>query len=195
MTVGRKTLTHSLTRLMETRSVRLYSFPFQYKRILNSNSGKMGLWGRSPLSSQFGGLRYKVLIPCRNNCLLTTGLSYSEQYKLRLRMLQQIILHCIYLMLAVYEMPCHLRKYIYLTLRNKWASLSLVAQTVKNLPAMQETWVRSLGQEDTLEKGMATHSIQYSCLENYKYQTFKLISYFALQNTSHLLGLHWSSMG
>ena len=32
------------------------------------------------------------------------------------------------------------------------------AQTVKNLPAMQETWVRSLGQEDTLEEGMATHS-------------------------------------
>ena len=29
---------------------------------------------------------------------------------------------------------------------------------VKNLPAMQETWVRSLGQDDTLEKGMATHS-------------------------------------
>ena len=37
-------------------------------------------------------------------------------------------------------------------------SLNLVAQKVKNLPAMQETWVRSLGQEDPLEKGMATHS-------------------------------------
>ena len=35
---------------------------------------------------------------------------------------------------------------------------SLVAQLVKHLPAMQETWVRSLGQEDPLEKGMATHS-------------------------------------
>ena len=33
----------------------------------------------------------------------------------------------------------------------------LVAQTVKNLPAMQETGVRTLGQEDPLEKGMATH--------------------------------------
>ena len=29
---------------------------------------------------------------------------------------------------------------------------------VKNLPAMQETWVQSLGREDTLEKGVATHS-------------------------------------
>ena len=35
---------------------------------------------------------------------------------------------------------------------------SLVAQMVKNLPAMQEIWVRTLGQEDPLEKGMATHS-------------------------------------
>ena len=34
----------------------------------------------------------------------------------------------------------------------------LVVQMVKNLPAMQQTWVRSLGWEDPLEKGMATHS-------------------------------------
>ena len=36
-------------------------------------------------------------------------------------------------------------------------SFGLVAQTVKNLPAMQETWVQSLGQEDPLEKRMSTH--------------------------------------
>ena len=35
---------------------------------------------------------------------------------------------------------------------------SLLAQQVMNLPAMQETWVRSLGQEGPLEKEMATHS-------------------------------------
>ena len=35
---------------------------------------------------------------------------------------------------------------------------SLVAQRVKNLPAMQKTWVQSLGWEDPLEKGKATHS-------------------------------------
>ena len=34
---------------------------------------------------------------------------------------------------------------------------SLVAQMVNSLPAMQETWVRALGPEDPLEKGMATH--------------------------------------
>ena len=37
-----------------------------------------------------------------------------------------------------------------------WASL--VVQLVKNLPAMRETWVRSLGRKDPLEKGKATHS-------------------------------------
>ena len=41
-----------------------------------------------------------------------------------------------------------------------------MAQTVKNLPKLQKTWVRSLGQEDPLEEGMATHSS--SCLENPK---------------------------
>ena len=41
-------------------------------------------------------------------------------------------------------------------LQYPWASL--VAQLVKNLPAMKETWVRSLGWEDPLEKGKATHS-------------------------------------
>ena len=35
---------------------------------------------------------------------------------------------------------------------------SLVAQTIKNLPARQETWVQSLGGEDVLEEDMATHS-------------------------------------
>ena len=40
--------------------------------------------------------------------------------------------------------------------RRQWASL--VAQTVKNLPVMQETQVQSLALEDPLEKGMATHS-------------------------------------
>ena len=41
-------------------------------------------------------------------------------------------------------------------LQYSWASL--VAQLVKNPPAMRETWVRSLGWKDPLEKGKATHS-------------------------------------
>ena len=44
-----------------------------------------------------------------------------------------------------------------------WASL--VAQMVKSLPAMWETWVQSLGWEDPLEEGMAI-PLQYSCLQN-----------------------------
>ena len=43
--------------------------------------------------------------------------------------------------------------------------ISLVPQLVKNLPPMQETQVLSLGWEDPLEKGMATH-FSISCLEN-----------------------------
>ena len=48
-----------------------------------------------------------------------------------------------------------------LQLPNYW--VSLVAQMVKNLPAMQEMWVRSLGWEDSLEKGMAAHSNILPC--------------------------------
>ena len=46
-----------------------------------------------------------------------------------------------------------IRKLLYLNF-----TTSLVAKLVKNLPAMRETWVRSLGWEDALEKGKATHS-------------------------------------
>ena len=50
--------------------------------------------------------------------------------------------------------------YIVFTHRTAFHCLraSLVAQMVKNVPALQETWVQPLGQEDPLEKGMATHS-------------------------------------
>ena len=42
---------------------------------------------------------------------------------------------------------------------------SLIAQSVKNPPAMQETWVQSLGREDPLGEGNG-NPLQYSCLEN-----------------------------
>ena len=46
--------------------------------------------------------------------------------------------------------------HLYQNLRGKYCYL--VAQMVKNPPAMEKTWVRSLGQEDPLEKETATHS-------------------------------------
>ena len=52
--------------------------------------------------------------------------------------------------------PPHLRIIIYSPI--KMTGTSLVAQLLKNPPPMQETWVRSLGWEDPLEKGKATHS-------------------------------------
>ena len=46
----------------------------------------------------------------------------------------------------------------FLNMKNIYTWDSLVAQMVKHLPPMQETWVQSLGWEDPLEKEMATHS-------------------------------------
>ena len=59
---------------------------------------------------------------------------------------------CVYMCLGVY-MCLYIFMYMYVHIR-----ASLVAQMVKNPPAMQETQVQYLGQEDPLEKGMATHS-------------------------------------
>ena len=49
------------------------------------------------------------------------------------------------------------------TFHSLYGSASLVAQMVKHLPAMRETWVQSLGQEDPLEKEMAIHSSTLAC--------------------------------
>ena len=48
---------------------------------------------------------------------------------------------------------------MYLLIQKKKIWASLMAQMIKNLPAMQETWIQSLGWEDPLEKEMTTHSI------------------------------------
>ena len=50
----------------------------------------------------------------------------------------------------------HIFKFIHDSLSSVRASL--LAQLVKNLPTMQDTWVQSVGQEESLEKGRATHS-------------------------------------
>ena len=56
-------------------------------------------------------------------------------------------------------MPCLSEKHLFGTLFSAFRA-SLVAQTVKNLSAMQETWVRFRGWEDPLKEGMATHPLQ-----------------------------------
>ena len=57
--------------------------------------------------------------------------------------------------MGLYRSP-HFRDFFVVV--NYLVSSSLVTQAVKNLPAMWETWVQSLGWEDLLEKGMAPHS-------------------------------------
>ena len=68
---------------------------------------------------------------------------------------------CIYIYIVciyIYKMFYSLQGYI---------RASLVAQMIKNLPAMQETWVQTLGWEDALEKGIRnSNPLQCSCLEN-----------------------------
>ena len=60
-------------------------------------------------------------------------------------------------------------------LQYSWASL--VAQLVKNLPAMRETWVRSLGWEDPLEEGMATHFSIFSWTRMLSWDTLSSIKW------------------
>ena len=58
-----------------------------------------------------------------------------------------------------------------------------MAQSVKNLPAMQETDVRSLDQEDPLEKRMAGNPLQYPCLEeSMDRETWRATVYGAAKN-------------
>ena len=64
-----------------------------------------------------------------------------------------------------------------------WASL--VAQMVKNMPAMQEMWVRFLAQEDPLEKEMAIHASHYSCLKNSMDRGDWQAIYMGLQKLGH----------
>ena len=67
-------------------------------------------------------------------------------------------------------------------LQDTWASL--VAQTVKNPPAIQETWVRSLGWEDPLEEGMATHSSIFAWRTPWTEKPGRL-QYVELQRVKH----------
>ena len=116
----------------------------------------MGSDTTQQLSAHTHGVRYKFLL----------GIPVCNQYKsgaytvLPWQLSQQRIhLQCRrpYFDSWVGKIPCRGIGY---PLQYSWAHL--VAQMVKNLPAMQETWVRSLSWEDPLEEGMATHSISHS---------------------------------
>ena len=72
--------------------------------------------------------------------------------------------------------------------------VSLMAQTVKNPPEMQETWVRSLGWEDPLEKEMATHSSTLAWRSRWTEEPGRLQS-MGLQRVGHgwATSLHFTS--
>ena len=76
--------------------------------------------------------------------------------------------------------------YLWFSWRDLWSWVSLVAQMVKNLPAMQETWVRSLGWEDLLEK----IPLQDSYLENSKDRGAWWAKSLGLQRVGHNWAVH-----
>ena len=72
---------------------------------------------------------------------------------------------------------------------------SLVAQVVKNLPAMQKTWVQSLGPENALEKGMATHSniLDWKILWTEKLTGYSQRDLKELDTSKQLIHIHHES--
>ena len=98
---------------------------------------------------------FPQLFPCPDNhhsvlCFYEIQLFYESAYK---REHTVFVFLCLNLSKGSYGFYSHYFNVVY---HAYWASL--VAQTVKNLPAVWETWVRTLGWEDPLEKGMATNS-------------------------------------
>ena len=95
-------------------------------------------------------------------------------------------------------------KYYLLSVRY-YSGASLVAQMVKNLSAMPETWVWSLGWEDRLERGMATHSsilawteepcglqsIRSQSQTRWETNTFTVLVIYVLSSLDLVLGLCW----
>ena len=89
-------------------------------------------------------------------CMQLTLFTNQEKQK---QMIKQINTQSFYLHYSTVISKSKCKFYFpYLIICGQWYGLSLVVQRVNCLPAMQETWVRSLGQEDPLEKEMATHS-------------------------------------
>ena len=69
-------------------------------------------------------------------------------------------------------------------LQYSWASL--VAQLVKNLPALWETWVQSLGWEDPLQKGTASHSSSLDCIVHGVTKSRTWLSGFHFHTHTHI---------
>ena len=90
-------------------------------------------------------------------CCYTSGSNWNHMFEAKSKHWLKCILLVVLSLLRMKVMIFMLLK-LYRHKSYKAIGASLVAQSVKGLPAMQETWVRFLGREDPLEKEMATHS-------------------------------------
>ena len=93
----------------------------------------------------------------RNSILPVNMRSFSENFKKQNSI--KTLPHIIFIYMPMHLLLIIIRSHETLQYKeiSHWCRASLVAQTVKNLPAMQETQVQSLSQEDLLEKQIATH--------------------------------------
>ena len=112
---------------------------------------RSSLWCSSSKKSNFTLLKYN------HNCSLIKGVKIKLYNSLSTNSIWYHVQDLVKeKLLRLHYLKCFVITDSWLVNINIWASL--VAQTLKNLPAVQETWVQSLGLEDPLEKGKATHS-------------------------------------
>ena len=92
-----------------------------------------------------------------------SGFYFSQMNIVYLFVLKQVIIFTELELQIVYSPAASASNQIFcLSTKATLRQASLVAQSVKNLPAIQESWVQSLGQEDPLEKGMATNTSNFA---------------------------------
>ena len=84
---------------------------------------------------------------------------------------------------SVFEHCCQSELFIHKMPTRKWTSL--VTGIVKNLPAMQETWIRTLAEEDPLVKEMATHSSNLAWSNPWKVEPGRL-QFMGSQTVGHI---------
>ena len=133
--------------------------------------------------------------------VLTTGLPGKTPFPLDINLKFFLLFHLLFFPITLLPPYCLLFFLaLYLTLsasaliyKINFKDTPLVTQTVKNPPAMWETWVQSLGWEDPLEKGKATHSSILAWRIPWTVQTIRLQSLTWLSHFHFLnFGIWWA---
>ena len=151
---GRWILYHWATR--EVQNV-LYVVP-SFPQTMESSEGCELLQGSHPILGICASQSPAPDLVQGSYLIKVCGLEWMIQkceQRLECGSLQDVcLLNCCFLMFCISYLP----RFFFFSLIEGIHMASLMAQTIKNLPVIWEIWVRSLGREDPLEKGKATHS-------------------------------------